>query len=76
MHESDKADRHPWINPVGSMGDALMLSGVLKMVHEDNSRRRFNLIRRTAYQDILRGHPAIADIGYLPENAEMKHMTY
>lgn len=76
MHGSGTANDYPWINPVGGMGDALMLSGVLKMVHDRDPQRRYNLVRRTAYQDILENHPAIAEIGYLPKDAEMTHMTY
>lgn len=76
MAHETKGNTYPWINPVGGQGDALMLSGVLKMVHDRNPKQRYNLIRRTDYTDILTGHPAIADIGHPPADAPLVHMTY
>jgi|WetSurMetagenome_2_1015567.scaffolds.fasta_scaffold00792_8 ADP-heptose:LPS heptosyltransferase len=76
MASETNQNSFPWINPVGGQGDALMLSGVLKMVHERNHGQRYNLIRRTDYTDILTGHPAIADIGHPPADASLTHMTY
>ncbi|MBU1570345.1 MAG: hypothetical protein KKE00_07495, partial [Proteobacteria bacterium] len=65
-----------WINPLGGMGDTLMVSGVLKLVIENDPLRRFNLIRRTSYLSILKGHPAIAEIGYAPQDAMIMGTDY
>jgi radical SAM protein with 4Fe4S-binding SPASM domain len=53
----------PWINPIGGLGDTLMISGVLKHVVEQDPSRKFNLVIRTKYRPILEdplsriGHP-------------------
>jgi ADP-heptose:LPS heptosyltransferase len=70
------SDDHPWINPIGGLGDQLMLSGVLKLVHDADPSRRFNLIRRTNYLAFLKGHPAIAEIGYPPKDATLARCDY
>jgi len=67
---------NPWINPVGGYGDMLMLSGVLKLVSEQEPENRFNLVRRTNYLAILKGHPAIARAGYPPKKAEILGVDY
>lgn len=59
-----------WINPVGGLGDVLMLSGVLKLIHEKNPEKKFRLVRRTKYATLLKGHPAIELIGYPPDNTK------
>ncbi len=69
-------NNYPWINPIGGLGDTLMLSGVLKQVHDRNSQTRFNLVRRKKYTAILNGHPAIAGIGHPPEEAEIIKTDY
>jgi len=66
----------PWINPVGGLGDSLMLSSVLKMVVDNNPLNRFHLIRRTNYLSILQGHPAIEKIGFPPVHAEIVNTDY
>jgi ADP-heptose:LPS heptosyltransferase len=66
----------PWINPIGGLGDMLMLSGVLKQVIEKFPERRFNLTRRTNYVNFFEGHPAIATIGYPPKNAKIVSVNY
>jgi len=73
---SSPATDYPWINPIGGFGDMLMLSGVLKLVHDADATRRFNLVRRTNYLTFLKGHPAIADIGYPPKNAVLQRSDY
>ncbi|MBK7030568.1 MAG: hypothetical protein IPH45_15795 [Bacteroidales bacterium] len=65
-----------WINPVGGLGDTLMLSGVLKLVHEKDPAKRFNLARRTRYASILSGHPAIDTVGHPPKNAHVLPTDY
>ncbi|MBD3241665.1 MAG: hypothetical protein GF331_13830 [Chitinivibrionales bacterium] len=76
MHDSEKANAYPWINPIGGLGDMLMLSGVLKLAYDADPECRYNLVRRTEYQSIFNGHPAIATVGYLPPGAQMKGVTY
>lgn len=71
-----EADTVPWINPVGGIGDMLMLSGVLRQVVQRDHRQRFNLVRRTRYVGIFEHHEAIATIGHPPKGAPMKHTTY
>lgn len=66
----------PWINPVGGLGDALMLSGVLEQVVRADPRRRFNLITRTKYPQLLRGHPALASIGHPPRGVQLLRTDY
>lgn len=66
----------PWINPVGGLGDTLMVSGVLKLVHDADPTRRFHLIRRTAYLSLLQGHPAIQSIGHPPKGARILGVDY
>jgi ADP-heptose:LPS heptosyltransferase len=65
----------PWINPIGGYGDMLLVLGVLKMVN-DRDGRRFNLLRRTAYQQVFEGHPAIAEVGHPPPGAEIIWTNY
>lgn len=65
-----------WINPVGGLGDTLMLSGVLKQVHEREPEKQFNLVRRKGYLGLLKGHPAIRQIGYPPADARLIRCDY
>ena len=58
-----------WINPTGGYGDILMLSGVLKQCHDKNPTVKYNLVRRTIYLNLLKGHPALEKIGLPPKNA-------
>jgi hypothetical protein len=74
--ERDSSCELPWINPIGGYGDILMLSGVLKQVFDNNPQRQFNLARRTKYLTFLKGHPAIAQIGYPPRNATIIGTDY
>ena len=79
MHYPDKRDKTvelPWINPVGGFGDMLMLSSVLKIVHDLDPQKKFNLVRRTNYLSILKGHPAIFYIGFPPKDAEVIGVDY
>ncbi|MBF0564220.1 MAG: glycosyltransferase family 9 protein [Nitrospirae bacterium] len=65
-----------WINPLGGLGDALMLSGALKLAYDCNPDRKYNLIRRTKYLSILEGHPALDAVGFPPKNAEIIDTGY
>lgn len=65
-----------WINPVGGLGDSLMISSVLKQVIDRYPARRYNLVERTKYREILEGHPAIAEVGYPPPGARFASTAY
>src|SRR3989338_4160 len=72
----DMPGQSEWINPIGGLGDSLMLSGVLWQVIEHQPSRRFRLVRRTRYQGILAGHPAIEEIGFPPPDATIVRTDY
>lgn len=57
-----------WIDAPESLGGTLLLSGVLKLVH-DRLGKKYNVIRRPAAAGMLAGHPAIEKIDYLPKGA-------
>jgi ADP-heptose:LPS heptosyltransferase len=65
-----------WIDPTGGLGDALMLSGVLKQVHARTPGRVFHLRRRTRYQSVLNNHPAIKTVGLPPPGARIITTDY
>ena len=65
-----------WINPRGGLGDALMLSGVLKQVVEQDPSRKFNLVTRAQFGPLLDGHPALAQTGYPPPGAKFIGTNY
>lgn len=66
----------PWINVTGGLGDALMLSSVLKLVYDRHPDRRFGLVSRTGYRAILADHPAIARSGQPPAGARILGNNY
>lgn len=65
-----------WLNPIGGLGDTLMLSGVLKLLYDKDPSTRFHLARRTRYASILKGHPAIDISGHPPKNAIIQPVDY
>ncbi|MFC2112028.1 glycosyltransferase family 9 protein [Bacteroidota bacterium] len=65
-----------WINPIGGLGDTLMLSGVLKQHIDLHPERQFNLVRRKGYLSLLKGHPAIKQIGHPPADARLLRTDY
>ena len=69
-------NKNPWINPVGGIGDAIMLSGVLKLFHDKYPERKFNLVRRTQYTQVFKGHPAIEKIGFPASNDKIIETNY
>ena len=69
-------DGIPWINPIGGLGDTLMVSGVLKQVVDRDPSKKFHLVRRINYHGILKGHPAIGQIGFPQKNARIMDVTY
>lgn len=66
----------PWINPIGGLGDMLMVGGVLKQLVERDPAARFNLVQRTRYRGIFENHPAIAHIGYPDPDARILRVDY
>ncbi len=65
-----------WINPIGGLGDTLMISGVLKQFSERYPSQKLNLVERTKYRHLLEGHPAIDRIGDPPEGASFISTNY
>ncbi len=54
----------------------LMISGVLKQVHDRYPERKYNLIRRTNYLSVFKGHPAISQIGFPRSDEEIVNVNY
>lgn len=65
-----------WVNPIGGLGDTLMISGALKLAWDREPERRFNLVRRTKYWSLLEGHPAIDVHGAPPVGARLVGTDY
>jgi ADP-heptose:LPS heptosyltransferase len=77
MKETDTfASVLPWINPVGGLGDMLMLSGVLKQLYDVRGKPSHNMVRRSKYTPLFQGHPAIAHIGIPPKGATIVGSDY
>jgi hypothetical protein len=69
--KEDRIDDDLWINPGGGFGEMLMLSGVLKIAWDKNPQRRYNLVKRTAFNSFFSKHPAINKIGSPPVDAKV-----
>jgi uncharacterized protein len=69
-------DRPVWISPFGGYGDTIILSGVLKAAIDQDPRRRFSLVTRTTYGEILKGHPAVERIGNPPPGSAVVGTAY
>lgn len=65
-----------WVNPVGSLGDILMLSGILKQCIEKDPLSEICLVRRAIYADLLKDHTAIKKVGHPPKNARVITTDY
>lgn len=76
LQASVRTSGEVWVNPVGGLGDTLRISGVLKAVIDRDPTRRFNLVRRTSYTNLLKNHPAIAAIGFPPPDAIILGTAY
>ena len=74
--ESFNTQKPVWINPIGGLGDMLMLSGVIKLAADRDKSRCFNMVRRSAYRSIFQHHPAIKEIGYPPPGANVMGTDY
>lgn len=59
-----------WIDPVGGLGDILMLSTAIKKAY-DKYGKKFHMSRRSNYTQFFVGHPAIEEIGNPPEDADI-----
>lgn len=57
-----------WVNPVGGLGDIIMLSTALKKSY-DKYGKKFCVARRAQYTELLLNHPAIQCFGYPPNNS-------
>jgi len=68
--------RPVWINPFGGYGDTIILSGVLKAALDHDPNRRFSLVTRTTYGEILKGHPAVDRIGNPPPGSAVGSPAY
>lgn len=64
-----------WIEPLGGLGDALLLSSVLKLAH-DRRGAKYNMVRRTRCAELFAGHPAIERTGFLPAGAKTLCTAY
>ena len=69
-------NRPLWISPFGGYGDTIILSGVLKAAVDQDPRRRFSLVTRTTYGEILKGHPAVDRIGNPPPGSAVVGTAY
>lgn len=65
-----------WINPLGGLGDTIILSSVLKLVHDKYPQKNFHLARRNKYLPLLQNHSAIKSIGYPPKDAFIISSNY
>lgn len=58
-----------WLNPVGGMGDMLMASSVLKIIHDKYPEKKFNVIRRSRFRSFFENHPAVNKVGHPKKDA-------
>lgn len=65
-----KAEKAIWVNPVGGLGDVLMLSTALKASY-DMYGKKFHLVRRTRYTEFFKHHVAICEIGHPTSNDDI-----
>jgi uncharacterized protein len=69
-------EEFPWIGPITCMDDVLMVSGILQQLIEENPSRKFKLVNKAGYREILSGHPAIAEIGLPPPAIDPIRLDY
>lgn len=60
-----QSDEEIWINPVGGLGDIIMLSTAMKRSF-DKYGKKFHVARRAQYTEFFTSHPAVAQIGHPP----------
>lgn len=68
--EQLSSDKPIWVNPIGGLGDVLMLSTALKASY-DKYGKQFHLARRTRYTEFFKNHPAICKIGHPTPDADI-----
>lgn len=66
--ETLSEDKPIWINPVGGMGDIIMLSTAMLRSYERYGKK-FNVARRSHYTSVFRNHPAVQEIGHPTEGS-------
>ena len=59
-----------WINPVGGMGDIIMLSSAIKHSY-DKYGKKFSVARRSQYTEFFQNHPAVQEIGHPPTDCDL-----
>lgn len=59
------SDEQIWVNPVGGLGDIVMLSTAMKYSF-DRYGKKFCVARRAQYTEFLAHHPAVMEIGHPP----------
>lgn len=64
-----------WVNPVGGLGDAVMVSTALHTFHKVTGRR-LNMVRRTGYSWLFANHPGVAVYGNPPSGAILLTTDY
>jgi len=69
-------NKYPWLNPIGSAGDALMLSGILKLINDKDPEKKYNIVRRSKYQTIFKKHPAVVEIGHPSKTDEIIEIDF
>lgn len=54
----------------------LMLSGILKQIHDQDPAKKYNMVRRTNYLTVFKDHPAINIIGFPNKEEKMVNVDY
>ena len=60
-----KSKESIWVNPVGGLGDIIMLSTAMKRSY-DIYKKKFCVARRSQYAEFFSTHPAVQEIGHPP----------
>ena len=60
-----RSEEQIWVNPVGGLGDILLLSTAMKKSY-DKYKKKFCVARRAQYTELLCCHPAVQKIGHPP----------
>jgi len=46
------------------------------MAHDANPRQKYNLVKRTKYNGMFKGHPAVNEVGHPPKDAKFVEINY
>ena len=65
-----KSEEQIWVNPVGGLGDIIMLSTAMKRSY-DIYKKKFHVARRAQYTEFLAVHPAVQEIGHPQKEANI-----